>query len=386
MGRLKLLVLIIVGLAMQAWTGSSLAAAPRIALVIGNSAYEETPLANPANDARLIAATLRDLGFEVMERIDADQKTMKYAIVEFGERLDSAGKDAVGLFFYAGHGLQVNGENYLVPLNANIAKESHVAIEAVSAGWVLGEMEFARNRLNLVILDACRNNPLTRSFRSPTRGLARMDAPRGSLIAYSTGPGDVALDGAGANSPCSAALARAMREPGIPAEKAFKRVRDMVMAETKDQQVPWEESSLTGEDFFFVPAAPAAATPTASMPVEATLGATPQYDPTSPLRGRSFDGKWIVKLTAGGCPVGKISGTIVLLNSKLSGTITAGTRGVYKVSGSILPSGVLKNVTLEGRYFVRIKGSISGDKGGGTWEESTGECDGTVSFARTDSE
>ncbi len=106
------------------------AAEPRVALVIGNSAYAVAPLANPANDARLMAATLRNLGFEVMERIDADQKTMKYAIIEFGERLDQAGSDAVGLFFYAGHGLQVKGENFLVPLNAQIDKESHVAIAA----------------------------------------------------------------------------------------------------------------------------------------------------------------------------------------------------------------------------------------------------------------
>ena len=217
------------------------AAEPRVALVIGNSAYAVAPLANPANDARLMAATLRNLGFEVMERIDADQKTMKYAIIEFGERLDQAGSDAVGLFFYAGHGLQVKGENFLVPLNAQIDKESHVAIEAVSAFWVLGEMEFASNRVNFVILDACRNNPLARSFRSGTRGLARMDAPRGSLIAYSTGPGDVAADGAGANSPYTLALSQAMQTPGIPAEKMFKLARDRVLEETGGVQTPWEE-------------------------------------------------------------------------------------------------------------------------------------------------
>ena len=180
---------------------SASAAQPRIALVIGNSAYRDIPLANPANDARLMADVLGDLGFDVTLALDADQKAMKYAIVAFGERLAAAGKDAVGLFFYAGHGLQVNGQNYLVPLAAEIDKESHVAIEAVSAGWVLGEMEFAGNRMNFVILDACRNNPLSRSFRSATRGLARMDAPRGSIVAYSTAPGQVARDGEGFNSP-----------------------------------------------------------------------------------------------------------------------------------------------------------------------------------------
>jgi len=154
--------------------------------------------------------------------VDAHQKAMKYAIVEFGERLAQAGGDAVGLFFYAGHGLQVDGQNYLVPPAAMIEKESHVAIEAVSAGWVLGEMEFAGNAMNFVILDACRNNPLSRSFRSGTRGLARMDAPRGSIVAYSTGPGEVARDGDGFNSPYSTALAREMKASGVSVERMFK--------------------------------------------------------------------------------------------------------------------------------------------------------------------
>ncbi len=196
--------LVFASLAVLGFVGPVLAATapePRVALVIGNSAYQNTPLANPANDARLMAATLRGVGFEVIELIDADQKAMKRAIVEFGDRLETAGSEAVGLFFYAGHGLQVNGENFLVPLSAEIEREKHVAIEAVSATWVLTQMEYAGNRTNFVILDACRNNPLVRRFRSPARGLARMDAPRGSLIAYSTAPGEVAADGKRANTP-----------------------------------------------------------------------------------------------------------------------------------------------------------------------------------------
>ncbi len=232
-------------------SGSGFAAEPRIALVIGNSAYAEAPLANPANDARLMAETLRGLGFDVIERIDADLETMQLAIFELQDELFEAGKDAVGLFYYAGHGVQVGGQNYLIPLNTNIKKEREVAIKAVSAGFVLGQLEITDNRMNFVILDACRNNPLTRSFRSASRGLARMDAPRGSLIAYSTGPGEVAADGAGANSPYTLALAWAMQMPGIPAEKMFKLVRDRVMDATNGDQTPWEESSLTGEDFYF---------------------------------------------------------------------------------------------------------------------------------------
>jgi uncharacterized protein len=247
---IRILVTVIVLLTVAPSHGNA-ATEPRVALVIGNSAYADIPLANPVNDARLMSETLRGLGFDVVEVLDADQNTMKYAIIEFGEKLDTAGKDAVGLFYYAGHGLQVGGENFLVPIGAHIKKESHVAIEAVSAGWILGEMEFAGNRMNFVVLDACRNNPLTRSFRSTTRGLARMNAPRGSLVAYSTGPGDVSSDGVGANSPYTTALARALLMPSISAERMFKQVRDWVASETGNQQVPWEESSLTGEDFFF---------------------------------------------------------------------------------------------------------------------------------------
>ena len=230
---------------------SAAAAESRVALVIGNSAYEDSPLANPANDARLMAETLRGLGFDVIERTDADQKQMKIAIFELGDRLEAAGRDAVGLFYYAGHGVQVDGENFLIPLGAAISKERHVAIEAVGASWVLGQMEFAGNRVNFVILDACRNNPLTRGFRSQVRGLAKMNAPTGSLVAYSTGPGDVAADGENANSPYTLALSQVMQLPGLPAEKVFKLVRDAVREATNDEQTPWEESSMTGADFYF---------------------------------------------------------------------------------------------------------------------------------------
>ncbi len=196
------------------------AAAPRIALVIGNSGYANAPLANPANDARLMASVLRDLGFHVIERIDADRETMQLAAFELQDRLLVAGSEAVGLFYYAGHGVQVGGQNYLIPLNTSIELEREVAIKAVSAGFVLEQMEFAGNRMNFVILDACRNNPLTRRFRSETRGLARMDAPHGSLVAYSTAPGQVARDGNLANSPYTTALAAEMPDERIACESA----------------------------------------------------------------------------------------------------------------------------------------------------------------------
>ena len=232
-------------------SGPVFAASPRIALVIGNGGYAEAPLANPVNDAKLMAKTLRELGFVVIERTEADQKSIQLAIFELQDRLFEAGKDAVGLFFYAGHGVQVGGQNYLIPMRANIKKERDIAINAVSANFILGQMEAADNRMNFVILDACRNNPLTRSFRSAARGLARMDAPKGSLIAYSTGPGEVAADGMGGNSPYTLALEQAMQTPDIPAEQMFKLVRDGVMNATGGEQTPWEESSLTGADFYF---------------------------------------------------------------------------------------------------------------------------------------
>jgi hypothetical protein len=224
----------------------------RVALVIGNGNYPQVGvLANPPNDARLMTRTLRQVGFDVVESIDADQKAMKRAISSFGKKLDEAGKDAVGLFYYAGHGVQVSGNNYLIPVNVNINNESDVDIEAVSANVVQGKMAFAGNRLNIIIMDACRNNPFKRGFRSAARGLARMSATTGTLIAYATGPGDVAADGSGTNSPYTKALAKAILTPGLAVERVFKEVRNSVVAATNDNQTPWESSSLTGGDFFF---------------------------------------------------------------------------------------------------------------------------------------
>jgi hypothetical protein len=229
----------------------------RIALVIGNGRYsgDTPPLANPPNDARLMTAALETSGFEVIELIDSDQKEMRKAISNFGSRLEGAGEDAVGLFYYAGHGVQVDGRNYLIPIGAEINRVPDVRVEAVSAVSVLENMEFARNRLNFVILDSCRNNPYSRGFRGVTRGLARMNASRGTLVAYATGPGEVALDGTGANSPYTLALTQAMAAPDLLVEQMFKRVRQAVMEQTNDRQVPWETSSLTG-DFFFTQTEP----------------------------------------------------------------------------------------------------------------------------------
>jgi caspase domain-containing protein/ankyrin repeat protein len=228
----------------------------RVALVIGNAAYATIPaLTNPANDAALMAATLGDVGFEVVTAPNADRDEMAAAIREFGKRLRAAGPDAVGLFYYAGHGVQAGGINYLIPVDAPIGNEADLETAAVSAQWVLSQMAYAGNALNIVILDACRNNPFAGGFRSLESGLARMDAPSGALVAYAAGPGQTAADGTGA-------LADAMRTPGLDLEGVFKRVRVAVESTTGRAQTPWEESSLTG-DFFFVPSAAPAAKPAA---------------------------------------------------------------------------------------------------------------------------
>jgi formylglycine-generating enzyme required for sulfatase activity len=228
------------------------AAEKRLALVIGNSAYSTGALPNPANDAKLVSEALSSLGFEVIARRNANQMAMKRAIQEFGARLEQAGPDSVGLFYYAGHGVQLNGRNYLIPTMARLERAADMEIEAVSADWVIEQMRYARNRLNIVILDACRDNPFARSMRGVDHGLATMDAPAGILIAYSTAPGDAAADGDGNNSPYTQALVQAIREVHEPVEQVFKRIRINVMGATAGKQVPWESSSLTG-DFYFVP-------------------------------------------------------------------------------------------------------------------------------------
>lgn len=220
----------------------------RVALVIGNSAYRVAPLPNPVNDARDMAQALVKLGFDVIHKENATQNEMKAAIRTFGERINSG---AVGLFYFAGHGVQVNGENFLIPVNAVITKEQEIEYESVNVGLVIAQMENAKNIMNIVILDACRNNPFARSFRSDTRGLAYMSAPSGTLIAYATAPGSVASDGDGKNGLYTQELLKSMSTAGLRIEDVFKRVRVAVQKKTDNRQVPWESSSLVG-DFYFL--------------------------------------------------------------------------------------------------------------------------------------
>ncbi|GAB6097383.1 hypothetical protein JCM14469_36370 [Desulfatiferula olefinivorans] len=221
----------------------------RVALVIGNGNYAASPLKNPVNDAADMAKKLEAMGFEVIRLIDADQRSMRRAIRDFGSRLKKGG---VGLFYFAGHGMQVQGRNYLIPVGADIRHEDEVQDYAVDAGMVLRKMQSAENRLNIVLLDACRNNPFARSFRSADRGLAQMDAPAGSMISYATAPGQTAMDGDGRNGVFTKHLLDALDRYGhLELSQMMKQVGRGVQTETKRMQVPWVSSSITG-DFFFV--------------------------------------------------------------------------------------------------------------------------------------
>lgn len=229
----------------------------RTALIIGNGEYSTGRLKNPVNDAADMAAALQKLGFTVILKKNAGLQTMEEALEDFGNRLKRGG---VGLFYYAGHGVQVSGVNYLVPVDSKINKESDVRFKALDAGRVLAEMENANNGLNIVLLDACRDNPFGKRFRSASRGLAIVgNAPTGTFISYSTGPGEVAQDGKGRNSPYTKALLAYMREPDLAITDVFMKVRQELRKQTG--QVPWELSSLEGK-FIFNPRKAGYSTPT----------------------------------------------------------------------------------------------------------------------------
>jgi uncharacterized caspase-like protein len=221
----------------------------RIALVLGNDSYPKAPLQNAVSDATAIAAKLRELNFEVVVRTNVSQREMTRAVRDFGEKITPG---AVALFYYAGHGMQARGKNFLIPIDAEINSESAISIEAVDVERVLDQLTGAR--VGMVILDACRNNPFERRFRAGAgAGLAQIDAPAGTLIAYATAPGKVALDGQGKHGTYTEALLKAMDVPGLRVEDVFKQVRIDVLKVTGSKQIPWESSSLTG-DFLFRPA------------------------------------------------------------------------------------------------------------------------------------
>jgi len=247
----------------------------RYALIIGNANYKGDPnilpLRNPVNDARDMKSTLQQVGFKVIYRENAaTPEEMIEAVQIFREKLHSG---SVGVFYYAGHGVQVNGENYLIPTRAKLPSEKDVKYKTMSANYVLNQMEEAGNGSNIIILDACRDNPLPKETKTPvlaesrglkktggdsaenmrsigTAGLAKMRSPKGSIIAFATAPDKPALDGKGRNGTYTKYLLKAIKMPGLTVEAMFKQVRELVLKDTNNQQTPWENSSFRGEFCF----------------------------------------------------------------------------------------------------------------------------------------
>lgn len=223
----------------------------RVALIVGNSSYKDYPLNNPTNDAKKMKETLESVGFEVIIVLNSTQKNLKAAISTFGNKLSSQ-RNTIGLFYYAGHGIQANGKNYLVPVDANITSEADYEINCVNIEVLNDYIERASNQMNIIILDACRNNPFAKKNRSfgTAGGLVSFNAPTGTMIAFATAPGKVAADGSEVNGLYTQELIKAIKIPNIKIEDVFKRVRIQVKKLSQDEQIPWENSSITG-DFYF---------------------------------------------------------------------------------------------------------------------------------------
>src|SRR5262245_14547065 len=243
--------------------GTPATAQKRVALVIGNSAYvNASALANPANDASDVGEALKAAGFETILGLNLDKRAFDARVREFSQLLPQAD---TGVLFYAGHGLQVAGRNYLLPVDAQLQTERDLDFETVNLDFILRQMELDREgKTNIIFLDACRDNPLTRNLarslgtRSASigSGLAPVQTGVGTFIAYSTQPGNVALDGQGRNSPFTAALLEGLKEPGRNLTSVMIEVRKQVLATTNGKQVPWDHSALTGDFYFHLAAAP----------------------------------------------------------------------------------------------------------------------------------
>ena len=234
----------------------------RVALVIGQSNYRAVvPLPNPANDARAMSQLLGNAGFEVMDAADLSQNEMREKVGDFAAKVAAKGPDTVALVFYAGHGLQIDGENFLVPVDVDPKRETDIPLQAIRLNDVLNTLTSVPSKTRILLLDACRNNPFPAINRSAGHGLAIVDAKTGApgtFMSFSTSPGAEAEDGSGADSPYTTALLSAAKEPGLSIEDTFKRVRVSVNKATEGRQTPWDSSSLT-DDFRFFPGSGAAA-------------------------------------------------------------------------------------------------------------------------------
>lgn len=410
------------------------AAEKRVALIVGMAAYKfVTPLDNPGNDARLIADTLRALNFTLIgdgPQLDLDKSSLEVVVQKFSQQMQGAD---VALFFYSGHGLQVRGENFLVPVNANPVREADIDFQLMDANLVLRQMELAGTKLNVVILDACRNNPFgERGIKSVSRGLARMVAPEGTVISYATQPGSVALDGYDGNSPYTKALARMVRRPGLNIFETFNEVGLAVMQATGNSQQPWLSSSPIKGRFYFS-SEPSVVSSVAVVPPQQTPANDPSAqawavtqnttsiavledfirqfgstvyasmararldelkrsqvafvappvlpdklvspatsNPAASSGSHPFDGKWTITRTGPGCPLPTYTFTITIENSR-----TEGKAGGGPVKGSVSPTGPISfsHPAPTGPLSVTFSGSLRGNNGNGSFKAPG--CNGT---------
>ncbi len=250
----------------------------RTALVIGNSDYSQGRLRNPINDAEDIAEVLQSAGFDVILKKDVNQKKMEGVIADFGQKIEERG--GVRLFYYAGHGVQHNGENYLIPIGAEPESNADLRYKAVNLGWILDKMGEAidGNGFNVVILDACRNNPF-RSFdrNINIRGLTTPKSPIGTLISFATSPGEIASDGTGRNGTYTESLIKYIAEPGLDIKQVFDKVAEEVTKKTKYTQAPWVSYSLIGNFSFFEPEETEPAAPP-TLPVNSNLATSAEIE------------------------------------------------------------------------------------------------------------
>jgi caspase domain-containing protein len=353
----------------------------RIALVVGNSAYQNIArLDNPRNDATLMAETLSGLGFTLIggrAQLDLDKAALDTDVQNFGRQIQGAD---VALFYYAGHGVQLNGSNYLVPIGANPTREADVDFQMVDINLVLRQMQGSGTRLNMVILDACRNNPFGgRGLRSADGGLAQMRAPEGTLISYATQPGSVAQDGSDGHSPYTKALATTIKQAGLDIFQTFNQVGLAVKRETSGSQQPWVSSSPIDGSFYFV--APAAGPKVATVPQPQsadTLRPAPDIVPppgreaeqprgSDDRGGSNFDGTWAYTGIGTNCR-GSGSGFLAISGGQISSK-----RGVI---GRIGPDGAFRSASIgDDGVALTSTGRMSGNTGSGSYRRADG-CNG----------
>jgi Caspase domain len=351
----------------------------RIALIVGNSAYQNvTRLDNPRNDATLMAETLSSLGFVLIggrAQLDLDKAALDADVQSFGQQIQGA---EVALFYYAGHGVQVNGSNYLVPVGANPTREADVDFQMVDVNLVLRQMQGSGTRLNMVVLDACRNNPFSaRGLRSADGGLAQMRAPEGTLISYATQPGSVAQDGSDGHSPYTKALATTIKQGGLDIFQTFNQVGLAVKRQTGGSQQPWVSSSPIDGAFYF-------AAPVAAEPKIGTAPEPPRVDPTPPASGlaqqasreaeqprgnsdggrSNFDGTWAYTGIGTNCPG---SGTGLLIIS--GGLVSSRNHSIGQVS----PDGAYRSASISADGVpLTASGRMSGNTGSGSYRRADG--------------